>query len=81
MLSDMVSVVVRSSVLQLATPPEMRGRVSAVNWLFIGASNEFGEFESGVTGAVVGCRAGRGDWRRWVDAGDGFGCRVVSSVA
>ncbi len=47
--SDMVSVVIRSSVLQLATPPEMRGRVSAVNWLFIGASNEFGEFESGVT--------------------------------
>ena len=47
--SDMVSVVIRSSVLQLATPNEMRGRVSAVNWLFIGASNEFGEFESGVT--------------------------------
>ena len=47
--SDMISVVVRSSLLQLATPPEMRGRVSAVNWLFIGASNEFGEFESGVT--------------------------------
>ena len=47
--SDMVSVVVRSSILQLATPPEMRGRVSAVNWLFIGASNEFGEFESGMT--------------------------------
>jgi MFS family permease len=47
--SDMVSVVIRSSILQLATPPEMRGRVSAVNWLFIGASNEFGEFESGVT--------------------------------
>ncbi len=47
--SDMVSVVVRSSILQLATPPEMRGRVSAVNWLFIGASNEFGEFESGAT--------------------------------
>ena len=46
---DMVSVVVRSSILQLATPPEMRGRVSAVNWLFIGASNEFGEFESGLT--------------------------------
>jgi hypothetical protein len=36
-------------VLQLATPPAMRGRVSAVNWLFIGASNEFGEFESGLT--------------------------------
>ena len=47
--SDMTSVVIRSSVLQLATPPEMRGRVSAVNWLFIGASNEFGEFESGLT--------------------------------
>jgi MFS family permease len=47
--SDMVSVVIRSSILQLATPPEMRGRVSAVNWLFIGASNEFGEFESGLT--------------------------------
>ena len=47
--SDMVSVVVRSSVLQLATPPEMRGRVSAVNWLFLGASNEFGEYESGLT--------------------------------
>jgi MFS family permease len=46
---DMVSIVVRSSILQLATPPEMRGRVSAVNWLFIGASNEFGEFESGLT--------------------------------
>jgi len=47
--SDMVSVVVRSSLLQLATPPEMRGRVSAVNWLFLGASNELGEFESGLT--------------------------------
>lgn len=47
--SDMVSVVIRGSILQLATPEEMRGRVSAVNWLFVGASNEFGEFESGVT--------------------------------
>jgi MFS family permease len=47
--SDMVSVVIRSSVLQLATPAEMRGRVSAVNALFIGASNELGEFESGLT--------------------------------
>jgi hypothetical protein len=45
----MVSVVIRASILQLATPPEMRGRVSAVNWLFVGASNEFGEFESGLT--------------------------------
>ncbi|MEO7028256.1 MAG: MFS transporter [Acidobacteriaceae bacterium] len=47
--SDMVSVVVRSSILQLATPPEMRGRVSAVSWLFVGASNELGGYESGLT--------------------------------
>jgi len=50
----MVSVVIRSSLLQLATPPEMRGRVSAVNSLFLGASNEFGEFESGVTAQWLG---------------------------
>jgi MFS family permease len=47
--ADMISVIIRGSVLQLATPPAMRGRVSAVNALFIGASNELGEFESGVT--------------------------------
>jgi MFS family permease len=47
--SDMISVVIRSALVQLATPVEMRGRVSAVNSVFIGASNEFGEFESGVT--------------------------------
>lgn len=47
--SDMVSVVVRSSMLELATPIEMRGRVSAVNSLFVSGSNELGEFESGVT--------------------------------
>jgi len=47
--SDMVSVVIRASMLQLATPPEMRGRVSAVNSLFVNASNELGEFESGLT--------------------------------
>jgi MFS family permease len=47
--ADSVSVVIRGSILQLATPPEMRGRVSAVNSLFIGASNELGEFESGLT--------------------------------
>jgi MFS family permease len=47
--SDMISVVVRSSILQLATPSEMRGRVSSVNWLFLGASNELGEYESGLT--------------------------------
>ncbi|MDR3764318.1 MAG: MFS transporter [Acidobacteriota bacterium] len=47
--ADMISVIVRSTLVQLATPDEMRGRVSAVNVLFIGTSNEFGEFESGVT--------------------------------
>ncbi|HEX3438529.1 MAG TPA: MFS transporter [Pseudacidobacterium sp.] len=52
--SDMVSVVIRSSVLQLATPTEMRGRVSAVNSLFVGASNELGEFESGLTASWWG---------------------------
>jgi MFS family permease len=52
--SDMVSVVIRSSMLQLATPASMRGRVSAVNSLFVGASNELGEFESGVTAQWFG---------------------------
>jgi MFS family permease len=47
--ADTVSVIIRGSLLQLGTPPEMRGRVSAVNSLFIGASNELGEFESGLT--------------------------------
>ena len=47
--TDNVSVIVRSSILQLGTPPQMRGRVSAVNAIFLGTSNEFGEFESGVT--------------------------------
>ena len=56
--ADMISVIIRGSLLQLATPPEMRGRVSAVNSLFIGASNELGEFESGLDGAVVGRGAG-----------------------
>ena len=74
--ADMISVIIRSSVLQLATPPEMRGRVSAVNALFVGASNELGEFESGVTaqwwGAVratviggVGALAVAGIWARF----------------
>ena len=60
--ADTVSVIIRGSLLQLGTPPEMRGRVSAVNSLFIGASNELGEFESGVTaqwwGAVRATVAG-----------------------
>jgi MFS family permease len=52
--ADLVSVVVRHTVVQLSTPREMRGRVSAVNVVFIGASNELGEFESGVTAALLG---------------------------
>lgn len=54
--ADMVSVVIRQTLLQRATPPEMRGRVSAVNSVFVGASNELGEFESGVTAEWLGHR-------------------------
>ncbi len=52
--SDMISVVVRASLIQLGTPDAMRGRVSAVNAMFIGTSNQLGEFESGVTAAWFG---------------------------
>ena len=52
--SDMVSVIIRGTLVQLSTPDEMRGRVSAVNSLFIGTSNEFGQFESGVTAQWFG---------------------------
>lgn len=52
--ADVTSVVVRSSLVQLETPDEMRGRVSAVNSLFIGTSNQLGQFESGVTAAWFG---------------------------
>jgi MFS family permease len=52
--SDMVSVFVRSTLIQMATPDGMRGRVSAVSMLFVGASNELGEFESGVTARWFG---------------------------
>jgi hypothetical protein len=51
---DMVSVVVRHTLVQISTPDEMRGRVSAVNMMFIGTSNEVGQFESGVTAAWLG---------------------------
>jgi MFS family permease len=51
---DMISIFVRGTLVQLMTPPEMRGRVSAVNMLFIGASNELGQFESGVTAQWFG---------------------------
>ncbi|HEY8579272.1 MAG TPA: MFS transporter [Beijerinckiaceae bacterium] len=52
--ADMVSVYIRSTLVQLETPDEMRGRVSAVNSMFIGASNELGQFESGVLAAIMG---------------------------
>jgi hypothetical protein len=52
--SDMVSVFVRQTLIQMATPDHMRGRVSAVGMLFVGASNELGEFESGVTARLFG---------------------------
>ncbi len=52
--SDMVSVIIRATLTQLATPDEMRGRVTAVDMIFIGASNEFGQFESGLTAQWFG---------------------------
>jgi MFS family permease len=52
--ADMISVIIRGVLVQTKTPPEMRGRVSAVNMVFIGASNELGEFESGVTAGLFG---------------------------
>ena len=52
--ADTVSVVIRFSLVQLSTPNAMRGRVGAVNFLFINASNQLGQFESGVTAALFG---------------------------
>lgn len=52
--ADSISVVTRQTLMQLETPDEMRGRVSAVNSIFIGASNQLGEFESGATAALFG---------------------------
>jgi hypothetical protein len=52
--ADMVSVVVRQTLVQLDTPDDMRGRVSAVNGVFIGASNELGEFRAGTMAAFMG---------------------------
>jgi hypothetical protein len=52
--ADTVSVVIRIALVQLATPDAMRGRVGAVNYLFVNASNQLGEFESGVTAALFG---------------------------
>jgi MFS family permease len=52
--TDMISVVIRSTLIQIETPDAMRGRVSAVNFIFIGTSNQLGEFESGLTAAWFG---------------------------
>jgi MFS family permease len=52
--SDMVSVIIRATFLQLGTPDEMRGRVNAVDMIFIGGSNQLGQFESGVTAQWLG---------------------------
>ena len=52
--ADMVSVIIRATLVQVATPDEMRGRVNAVDMLFIGVSNELGEFESGLTAQWFG---------------------------
>jgi len=52
--ADTVSMVIRIALVQLATPDEMRGRVGAVNFLFVNASYQLGEFESGVTAAFFG---------------------------
>ncbi len=52
--ADVVSVVIRSTLVQIRTPDDMRGRVGAVNMLFIGSSNQLGEFESGTLAALIG---------------------------
>ena len=52
--TDMVSVIIRGTLVQIATPEEMRGRVNAVDTIFVGASNEFGQFESGLTAQWFG---------------------------
>jgi MFS family permease len=70
--ADTISVVIRSSLVQLETPDEMRGRVGAVNSLFIGTSNQLGEFESGVTAAMFGTV--------WATVLGGIGTLVVAGL-
>jgi hypothetical protein len=69
--ADMVSMYVRSSLVPLVTPTDQLGRVSAVEGVFIGASNELGAFESGVTARVFGLP--------WAIAGGGFLTIVVAA--
>jgi MFS family permease len=70
--ADMVSVVVRQTLVQLDTPDDMRGRVSAVNGVFIGASNELGEFRAGSMAAVMG--------PVWATVVGGVGTLVVAAL-
>ena len=81
----MVSVVIRQTLVQLETPDAMRGRVSAVNSIFIGASNQLGEFESGATAACWGRWLGGGGRRRhgawWSRCGSGCFRRSRSATA
>ena len=60
---DNISVVVRSTLILLRTPDEMRGRISAVNSVFVGSSNQLGGFESGLAAAHFRAYARRGWWR------------------
>ena len=61
--ADMVSVYIRETLIQLWTPDAVRGRVSAVNMVFVGASNELGEFRAGTVAALDRRRPGRGHGR------------------
>ena len=69
--TDMVSVYVRETLIQLWTPDEVRGRVNAVNMVFVGASNEVGEFRAGMMAAADRHRPGRGPRRRRRGGGGG----------
>jgi hypothetical protein len=79
--ADMLSVYVRQSLMQLSTPDAMRGRVGAVSSLFISASNELGEAESGFLAACNRPGAGGGGRRGWRDPGHGALGLVVSGPA
>ena len=84
----MISVVIRATLVQLSTPDEMRGRVNAVDMLFIGASNEFGQFESGFTANGwnrMRCCAGRnrnstGDRAMGMVVSGSTSCRKVLQI-
>ncbi len=76
---DNMSVVVRQSLIQLLTPDEMRGRVSAINGMFISISNEVGDIESGTVAQTFHTDHFRCQWRHG-DAGGGGDCRLAVST-